>query len=125
MASAKAEAELRHELRQAARERGTVPARKTTKTTTRPENTTSGTCPICGKGPLVALGAHTRTAHGKGLKALGLAKRPGIQPRVPAAPSPTGDVLRELNGTAEFQELHQFKVLQDRRGNVWLAERIR
>ena len=75
----------------------------------------SGTCPICGK-EYRALGAHTRSAHGKGLRELGLAKQPGRS---------NGDVLLEVNGSGEFTELSQFKVLQDRQGNVWIAERIR
>jgi hypothetical protein len=80
----------------------------------------AGTCPICHK-TYKALGPHTRHAHGKTLHDLGLAKRPGrAANRVePAA------VLTEVNGSGEFSELRQFKVLQDKRGNVWLAERIR
>ena len=87
-----------------------------------------GTCPICGK-TYKFLGQHTRQAHKKGLKELGLAKRGG--PKSPKTPSPSGDttpatvVLTEVNGRGEFSELRQFKVLQDKRGNVWLAERIR
>jgi hypothetical protein len=101
--------------------------------TARTKSQQAGTCPICG-GSYNFLGQHTRNAHGKGLRELGLAKRGGpksrgrangTEPITPAARAVVEDLLTEVNGKGEFSELRQFKVLQDKRGGVWLAERIR
>jgi hypothetical protein len=74
---------------------------------------TSEPCPICGK-ELRFVSQHMRTKHG-------VTMRDYKRGEAPAEAA----VMTELNGKGTFRELHDFKVLQDARGNVWLAEKIR
>jgi hypothetical protein len=78
-----------------------------------PAKTGTEECPICGK-KLLHVGAHMRQQHHVTMREY---RKSGTE----------GDkaVLTEVNGKRAFTELSGFKILQDGRGHLWIAERIR